>query len=43
MNAGSLEVEIVSEEEIKKLERVKILLTEIKSLRDELFGKQNSN
>lgn len=37
---NEISIEIISNDEIKKLEKVKELLAEIKSLRDEIFGKQ---
>lgn len=41
--ADSLELEIVSDKEIEKLERIKELLAEIQQLKDEVFGKQEND
>lgn len=38
----SLEIELISEEEIEKLEKAKKLLAEIKQLKEEVFGKQKN-
>ena len=39
----SLELKIVSDKDIEKLERIKELLAEIQQLRDEVFGKQEND
>lgn len=39
----SLNIEIISDEQIAKLENTKKLLTEIKQLKDEIFGKQEND
>lgn len=38
-----LEIEIITDEQIEKLEKTKGLLTEIKQLKDEIFGKQEND
>lgn len=42
-NIGSLTVEIITDEQIEKLERAKKLLAEIKELKQDIFGKQENN
>ena len=37
-NLDKLEIEILSDEQIKKLETAKKLLTDIKTLKEEIFG-----
>ena len=39
----ALEIEIITDEQIEKLEKTKGLLTEIKQLKDEIFGKQEND
>ena len=39
----SLELKIVLDKDIEKLERIKELLAEIQQLRDEVFGKQEND
>lgn len=39
-NIEQLEIAIVSESNIEKLEKIKELLAEIKQLKEEVFGKQ---
>lgn len=37
----TLEVEIISDAQVEKLEKVKDLLTEIKQLKEDIFSKQD--
>lgn len=39
----TLNIEIITDEQIEKLEKAKRLLTEIKQLKDEIFGKQEND
>lgn len=39
----SLTIKLVTDEEIEKLEQIKKLLTEIKQLKEDIFGKQETN
>lgn len=42
-NKNKLEIDVVTNIDEGKLERVKNLLTEIKELKEEIFGKQETN
>lgn len=42
-DAHSVMIEITTNDMEEKLERIKNLLTEIKSLRDDIFGEQGAN
>ena len=43
MVVDKLHIEIVTDEQLEKLERVKELLSEIKSLKESIFGEQKEN